>query len=92
MKIDREKALDYFRSKAKSQSCSLCGADDWHVYDEAMQLTEFQNWEQKIVPGAQVMPVIVIACQSCGYLYLIAAILAGVVRPSPAGTESSGNA
>ena len=59
----------------------------WSVPDSLVEVREFQQGGLAI--GGPVYPSIFIICSKCGYSFLLNALIAGIVVPSPKPVESA---
>ncbi len=60
--------------------CPVCKHNYWTINDSVFELREFN--EGKLILKGSVIPVVVLTCERCGYVFYFNAINAGLVAPS----------
>jgi hypothetical protein len=75
----RIKAEEWFRTKIKNSSCSLCQTNSWTIADDLVQLFPFKA-NEGLVLGGRVYPCVMLMCINCGHTILVNAVKAGLVE------------
>lgn len=80
-KFESQKVIQHLQAKWGSKACPMCSSGPWNVQDTSFQLTEFN--EGNMVIGGPVIPLVTVMCGNCGYVVLVNAIVAGVLKAQP---------
>jgi hypothetical protein len=59
--------------------CAVCGSADWFVGEHAVQLVRWAS--TAFVEGGISYPMLMLGCNNCGYTFLIAARIPGILDP-----------
>jgi hypothetical protein len=92
---EQERADRWFREKWRHGNCPVCDANDWKQTPNLGQIENLDTGEDATnypLLGVAVrrrgrIPVLFIACQNCGYLVAVNALLAGIRQPPQAVLE-----
>lgn len=88
MKLDvYQKAIEALQKK-DLRPCPSCGASERTILGFHAQPAQ-EEFTGEIVFGGQVVPVMTVMCNGCGYLWQYNAIRLGLVPPSPSRPEGS---
>jgi hypothetical protein len=84
---DKMKAIEWLNSKAKFHNCPSCGANNWTVGDDLLNLLPYTGGSMLI--GGPTYPVAFLVCNTCAYVRQYMAIPMGILSPSPEKADES---
>jgi predicted nucleic-acid-binding Zn-ribbon protein len=84
MKLDdkqKKHLLEYIDQKwPEPKACPICKNTDWYLSDTIFEIREY--FEAAFKTSGLAMPLIVLACKTCGYTILFNAISIGIIEPN----------
>jgi predicted nucleic-acid-binding Zn-ribbon protein len=77
----RERALAWLDIHWKgSRKCPICASNSWGIGGIAELLPFFPNTQNLTIPIG-VQPMFTVTCKTCGYTFMMNALISGVVAP-----------
>ena len=83
MELDKQQIADIEkRVPLLEKECWVCGARSWNLSPIVVNLVEFAGGGLVVGEEVRLVPVISIACNSCGHVVLFSAVWLGVIKPN----------
>lgn len=73
---DAARAITWLEAKwTRSRACPICGGEDWGISD-AHEIRQFNGGNLVVGGGTSLMALNPVTCATCGYTFLINALIA----------------
>lgn len=67
---------------SRGPRCAFCGESGFTVLDRLFEMREFEGGDLVIDGRSSILPVVVLACNTCGELRMLSAIKLGIIDTS----------
>jgi len=89
MEFDRQKVVAWLNEQwGGPKVCPVCGHNDWAILERVWEAREYRKGG--LVVGGEILPLISIMCNVCGYTMMFNAIAVGLVERAEKKEEEHG--